>query len=158
MIEQKFGTKHLILKYLHSSGKIKKINSQKQLLKALEDGFSKIFVNKPGETNEFEIKPRGNSVGSEKSLEMVTQEHLRAAISSIEAGRFQELVQSVKLEKTLPHLADSSGKTLLHSAILAGDMKSVAFLVDCGADINAQDKFGWMAAHYAGKTPKSRLI
>ena len=49
-----------------------------------------------------------------------------------------------------PHVADEdNGRTLLHWAALAGDSLIVEFLLANGADIEAADRNGWTALHYA---------
>jgi len=53
-VESKFTTQNLILKYQTSSGAIKTISSQKDLDAAMAENLQVLYVNRPGEVNQFE--------------------------------------------------------------------------------------------------------
>jgi ankyrin repeat protein len=44
---------------------------------------------------------------------------------------------------------DNGGRTALHVAASLGKLDIVIPLLECGADVNARDKFGWTPLHFA---------
>src|SRR5690554_5226255 len=73
-------------------------------------------------------------------------------MKSIDDGQLDEVVKAVKRQKELAATADDVGRTALHWACLAARHSIVKYLLDHGAQPNAQDKNGWNACHYAAKS------
>lgn len=79
-------------------------------------------------------------------------------LQECEMGNYETILNKLQKNKNLVHCSDEEGKTPLHIATINGHYEIVEYLIQNGADCNAQDKYGWTPLHNAACSREEKLI
>ena len=72
----------------------------------------------------------------------------------IEMGNIPAIREAIKNDINIVNIIDIVGSSLLHKAAMVGDIETARLLLNAGADINLQDKFGKTALYIACSYPE----